>query len=133
MIRSAINTCRNIHQKLSRGGGEETLSRWSESTRLLTCSSGLSSTPQRFRRYLWVDLVAVFPFFRHPNFSPNIDNIYTIFGLSRKIRIPVKKITAITVGEEVGKENTKHDETNIKFLKEAIDCIPLANEDGADF
>ena len=121
------------------GGGEETLSRWSESTRLLTCSSGLSSTPQRFRRYLWVDLVAVFFFSRHPNFSPNIDNIYTIFGLSRKIRIPVKKITAIAVGEEVEKKIqnkerlSEHDETNIKFLKEAIDCIPLANEDGADF
>ena len=121
------------------GGGEETLSRWSESTRLLTCSSGLSSTPQRFRRYLWVDWVAVFFFFRHPNFSPNIDNIYTIFGLSRKIRIPVKKITAIAVGEEVEKKIqnkerlSEHDETNMKFLKEAIDCIPLTNEDGADF
>ena len=27
----------------------------------------------------------------------------------------------------------KHHKTNIKFLKKAIDCIPLANEDGADF
>ena len=56
-----------------------------------------------------------------------------------KIRIPVKKITAIAVGEEVEKKKqnkerlSKHDETNIKFLKKAIDCIPLANEDGADF
>ena len=55
-----------------------------------------------------------------------------------KIRIPVKKITAIALGEEVEKKQNKerlseHDETNIKFLKEAIDCIPLANEDGADF
>ena len=52
----------------------------------------------------------------------------------------MKKITAIAVGEEVEKKNkqnkerlSEHDETNIKFLKEAIDCIPLANEDGADF
>ena len=30
------------------GGGEETVSRWSGSIRLLTCSCGLSSTPQRF-------------------------------------------------------------------------------------
>ena len=43
-----------------------------------------------------------FFFFRHPNFSPNIDNIYIVFGLCRKkIRIPVKKITAIALGEEV--------------------------------
>ena len=28
---------------------------------------------------------------------------------------------------------SKHNETSIKFLKEAISCIPLANEDGADF
>ena len=51
----------------------------------------------------------------------------------------MKKITAIAVGEEVEKKIqnkerlSEHDETNIKFLKEAIDCIPLANEDGADF
>ena len=56
-----------------------------------------------------------------------------------KIRIPVKKITAIAVGEEVEKKIQnkerlgKHNKTNIKFLKKAIDCIPLANEDGADF
>ena len=25
------------------------------------------------------------------------------------------------------------DETSIKFLKETISCIPLANENGADF
>ena len=51
----------------------------------------------------------------------------------------MKKITAIAVGEEVEKKYKKkkrlgkHDKTNIKFLKKAIDCIPLANEDGADF
>ena len=28
---------------------------------------------------------------------------------------------------------SEHNETSIKFLKEAIRCIPLANEDGADF
>ena len=28
---------------------------------------------------------------------------------------------------------SEHNETSIKFLKEAISCIPLANEDGADF
>ena len=56
-----------------------------------------------------------------------------------KIRIPVKKITAIALGEEVGKKKqnkerlSEHDETSIKFLEEAINCIPLENEDGADF
>ena len=28
---------------------------------------------------------------------------------------------------------SEHDETSIKFLEEAINCIPLAIEDGADF
>ena len=27
----------------------------------------------------------------------------------------------------------EHDETNIKLVEEAMNCIPLANEDGADF
>ena len=50
----------------------------------------------------------------------------------------MKKITAIALREEVEKKQNKerlseHDETSIKFLKEAINCIPLANEDGADF
>ena len=27
----------------------------------------------------------------------------------------------------------EHDDTNIKFVEEAINCIPLANEGGADF
>ena len=50
----------------------------------------------------------------------------------------MKKITAIALGEEVEKKQNKerlseHDETSVKFLKEAINCIPLANEDGADF
>ena len=50
----------------------------------------------------------------------------------------MKKITAIALTEEVEKKQNKerlseHDETSIKFLKEAINCIPLANEDGADF
>ena len=44
----------------------------------------------------------------------------------------------IGLGEEVEKIQNKerlseHDETNIKFVEEAINCIPLANEDGADF
>ena len=51
----------------------------------------------------------------------------------------MKKITAIAVEKSSKKKIqnkerlSKHDETNIKFLKKAIDCIPLANEDGADF
>ena len=51
----------------------------------------------------------------------------------------MKIITAIALGEEVGQKKykkerlSKHKETSIKFLKEAISCIPLANEDGADF
>ena len=28
---------------------------------------------------------------------------------------------------------SEHDETNIKFVEEIINCIPLANEDGPDF
>ena len=28
---------------------------------------------------------------------------------------------------------SEHDETNIKLVEEAMNCIPLANEDGADF
>ena len=59
--------------------------------------------------------------------------------MQKKIRIPVKKINAIALGEEVKKriQNKEglsdQDETSIKFLKEAINCIPLANENGADF
>ena len=50
----------------------------------------------------------------------------------------MKKITAIALREEVEKKQNKerlseHDETSIKFLEEAINCIPLAIEDGADF
>ena len=53
----------------------------------------------------------------------------------------MKKITAIALGEEVKKKKiiqnkqglSDQDETSIKFLKEAINCIPLANENGADF
>ena len=51
----------------------------------------------------------------------------------------MKKITAIALGEEVEKKKqnkerlSEHDETSIKFLEEAINCIPLENEDGADF
>ena len=59
-----------------------------------------------------------FFFFRHPNFSPNIDNIYTIFGLSRKIRIPVKKITAIAVGEEVEKKKYKTRNVSVNTTKQ---------------
>ena len=59
--------------------------------------------------------------------------------MQKKIRIPVKKINAIALGEEVKKriQNKEglsdQDETSIKFLKEAINCIPLANENRADF
>ena len=59
--------------------------------------------------------------------------------MQKKIRVPVKKIIAIALGEEVEKriQNKEglsdQDETSIKFLKEAINCIPLANENGADF
>ena len=50
----------------------------------------------------------------------------------------MKKITAIALGEEVEKKQNKerlseHDETSIKFLEEAINCIPLTIEDGANF
>ena len=62
-----------------------------------------------------------------------MDNIYIIFGLSRKNKNSRKERR----GEEVEKKNkerlSEHDETSIKFLEEAINCIPLENEDGADF
>ena len=52
----------------------------------------------------------------------------------------MKKITAIALVEEVKKKIIQNkqglsdqDETSIKFLKEAINCIPLANENGANF
>ena len=52
----------------------------------------------------------------------------------------MKKITAIALGEEVEKKIqnkeglSDQDETSIKFLKKkAINCIPLANENRADF
>ena len=60
--------------------------------------------------------------------------------MQKKIRIPVKKITAIAPVEEVKKKIIQNkqglsdeDETSIKFLKEAINCIPLANENRGDF
>ena len=137
MIRSSINTCLNIHQKLSRGegrrplvGGAGTLAFSHVVVALVRLPSDSDDT---------CGLVTVFFFFRHPNFSPNIDNIYIIFGLSRKNKNPREENNRdccwrrgrkkIQNKERLG----KHDKTNIKFLKKAIDCIPLANEDGADF
>ena len=82
--------------------------------------------PSVSRDTCWLTWLLFFFFFRHPNFSPNIDNIYIIFELSRKKWIPVKNITAIALGEEVEKKIpnkerlSEHDETSIKFLKEAI-------------
>ena len=79
-----------------------------------------------------------FFFFSYPNFSPNIDNIYIILGLSRKNKNSREENNRDCSGEEVEKKQNKerlseHDETSIKFLEEAINCIPLAIEDGADF
>ena len=51
----------------------------------------------------------------------------------------MKKITAIALVEEVKKKIqnkeglSDQDETSIKFLKEAINCIPLANKNRTDF
>ena len=93
----------NIHQKLSRGegrrqlvGGAGALASSHVVVALVRLPSDSSDTVG------WLGYC--FFFFRHPNFSPNIDNIYIIFGLSRKKWIPVKNITAIALGEEVEKK-----------------------------
>ena len=82
----------------------------------------------------------LFFFFRHSNFSPNIDNIYIISGLSWKkknSREENNRDCSWRRGRTKQIQNkerlSEHNETSIKFLKEAISCIPLANEDGADF
>ena len=66
-----------------------------------------------------------------------MDNIYIIFGLSRKnknSREENNRDCSWRRGWKKNKESlSEHDETSIKFLEEAINCIPLENEDGADF
>ena len=80
-----------------------------------------------------------FFFFSYRNFSPNIDNIYIILGLSRKNRNSREENNRNCSWRRGGKKKpskerlSEHDETSIKFLEEAIYCIPLAIEDGADF
>ena len=80
-----------------------------------------------------------FFFFSYPNFSPNIDNIYIILGLSRKNKNSREENNRNCSWRRGGKKKqskerlSEHDETSIKFLEEAINCIPLAIEDGADF
>ena len=80
-----------------------------------------------------------FFFFRHPNFSPNIDNIYIILGLRRKNK-DSREENNRDCSCRRGKKKIQNkqglsdqDETSIKFPREAINCIPLANENGADF
>ena len=107
MIRSAISICLNIHQKLSRGEGRRQLVGGAgafASSHVVVALVRLPSDSSDTCGFTWL----LFFFFRHPNFSPNIDKIYIIFGLSRKKKwIPVKNITAIALGEEVEKKNTK--------------------------
>ena len=95
----------NIHQKLSRGEGRRQLVGGAgalASSHVVVALVRLPSDSSDTCGLTWL----LFFFFRHPNFSPNIDNIYITFGLSRKKKwIPVKNITAIALGEEV--ENTK--------------------------
>ena len=80
-----------------------------------------------------------FFFFSYPNFSPNIDNIYIILGLSRKNKNSREENNRDCCWRRGRKKIqnkerlSEHDETNIKFLKEAINCIPLTIEDGANF
>ena len=81
-----------------------------------------------------------FFFFRYPNFSPNIDNINIILGLRRKnkdSREENNRDCSCRGGKKKIIQNKQglsdQDETSIKFLKEAINCIPLANENRADF
>ena len=66
-----------------------------------------------------------------------MDNIYIIFGLSRKNKNSRKENNRDCSWRRGWKKNkerlSEHDETSIKFLEEAINCIPLENEDGADF
>ena len=66
-----------------------------------------------------------------------MDNIYIIFGLSRKNKNSRKENNRDCSWRRGWKKNkerlSEHDETSIKFLEEAISCIPLENEDGADF
>lgn len=56
----------------------------------------------------------------------------------RNTKIVVPKITSPALGAEVMKIQRKaypdeHDRTTIKFLKAAINFLPTANADGADF
>ena len=73
-----------------------------------------------------------FFYFRHPNFSPNIDNIYIILGLCRKNKNSREENNRDCSWRR-GKKKNNPKQGSIKFLKEAINCIPLANENGADF
>ena len=66
-----------------------------------------------------------------------MDNIYIIFGLSRKNKNSRKENNRDCSWRRAWKKNkerlNEHDKTSIKFLEEAINCIPLENEGGADF
>ena len=81
----------------------------------------------------------LFFFFSYPNFFPNIDNIYILLGLSRKNKNSREENNRDCSWRRGWKKKqnkerpSEHDETSIKFLEEVINCIPLENEDGADF
>ena len=73
----------NIHQKLSRGEGRRQLVGGAgalASSHVVVALVRLPSDSSDTCGLTWL----LFFFFRHPNFSPNIDKIYIIFGLSRK-------------------------------------------------
>lgn len=67
-----------------------------------------------------------------------IGNVRILPDYPKDLRITVKKITSIVLGNEIEKIRDKgrlseYDQTGIRFLKAAIHFIPLALEDGADF
>lgn len=66
-----------------------------------------------------------------------IGNVRILPDYPKDLRITVKKITSIALGNEIEKIRDKgrlseYDQTGIRFLKGAIHFIPLALEDGAD-
>ena len=116
----------NIHQKLSRGKGRRQLVGGAgalASSHVVVALVRLPSDSSDTCGLTWL----LFFFFRHPNFSPNIDNIYIIFGLSRKKNGFPWRIWPRLLLEKRSKKKiqnkerlSEHDETSIKFLKEAI-------------
>ena len=71
------------------------------------------------------------------NYKKKLDLTSWFHDYPRNAKIIVNKITSLVLGAEVRKVEdrgrpSEHDRTKIKFLKAAINLLPMAMENGAD-